>query len=98
MQKKYMASLSRLIQNEDVELSKLNSRRLVFYLAGMFMVIASIAESLEPTRPTWVIAALGIIGSYFLCIGIYIRSSLKIWPVLKGYLDKERIVSDSENT
>ena len=98
LENKYRAALSRLIENEQAELSKVRKKQIVFYFIGILMILGSIAESLGPTRSFLATTLIGIIGGYLFCVGIYLRNTLKAWPILKSYLNEEKLLGDSNHT
>ena len=91
LHRKIILALSQLMEDEEAELAKLRRIRMVYYWLGMLLVIASLFEARDPQWPVWVFSLLGATGGLVVGLGFHYDNSIKQWPALKPFLDREKI-------
>lgn len=91
LQRKMILDLSRFLEDEEAELAKLRRIRMVYYWLGVLLVIASLFEARDPQWPAWVFSLLGATGGLVVGLGFHYDNSIKEWPAIKPFMDKEKI-------
>jgi len=79
--------------DEQAALAKVRRNRLWFRAAGFAVMFVSFYLAFNPSFgiPCWILAVVSSFGGALTGLSIWFEQSLAQWPVLKQYLDLERL-------
>jgi uncharacterized membrane protein len=93
-----LRDLARLVDNETTRLRTIRRLALALWLTGIVAVACALLFMRAPDSLTQWLAILGMIGGFLAGIASFYSTSLRQWPVLRRYLDVERIRADYESS
>lgn len=91
LHREIILAISKLMEDEETELTKLRRIRMVYYWLGALLIIASLFEAKDPQWPVWVFSLVGATGGLVVGLGFHYDNSIKQWPALKPFMDREKI-------
>ncbi len=88
-----LRALILLAKDEEMALGAVRRKRRLFNGCGFVLLLAAFFLAFNPSFrvPGWVLAFVASLGGAVLGMGIWFENSLAQWPVLKEFLDLERL-------
>ncbi len=82
-----------LATDEQKALDRMRRNRRWFKAAGFGVLFVSFSLAFNPSFgvPCWVLAAVSSLGGALIGLTVWLEQSLAQWPVLREYLDLERL-------
>jgi hypothetical protein len=90
---KIIQALSGLVRDEAAEMDKLRLRKRVTQLAGWLVLalVFTLAFQDSESPLAWLYTLGAALGGVLLGMGKWYESSLLSWPVLREFLDRDRL-------
>ncbi|MGD8379627.1 MAG: hypothetical protein PVI37_12190 [Gammaproteobacteria bacterium] len=90
---KIVADLHRMLTDEPRQLTRLRRVMRLIKVTGWFVLLVcfSLAFMESEAVSPWIYTAAAAIGGALIGIGVWLENTLLTWPVLKEFIDRDRL-------
>lgn len=90
---KIIQALAGLVRDEAAEMNKLRLRKRITQLAGWLALILAFTLAFQDSESplAWLYTLGAALGGVLLGLNIWFEKSLLSWPVLREFLDRDRL-------
>jgi hypothetical protein len=93
MRKGILQALVRFAQDEDKSMQRLRRRRYISLISACILLLAAFTFAFQESEQVapWLYTLVAALGGIALGLSTWLDSSLATWPVLRNYLDLDRL-------